>query len=75
LFLRHFLCLSLVNLLLLASLEERSICRELDCFLGAGDRDNLERDDLVDKATSDVFALFWKAVTLPVEKVLPCFQK
>jgi len=62
-------------LLLLASLEERSIYRELDCFLRAGNRDDLERDDLVDKATRDVFALFWKAVTLPVEEVLPCFQE
>jgi len=43
--------------------------------LRAGNRDDLERDDLVDKATRDVFALFWKAVTLPVEEVLPCFQE
>ena len=45
LFLRYFLCSSLVNLPLLASLKERSIHRELDCFLGAGDK-SLDRDSL-----------------------------
>ena len=39
-------------------LEERSNCRELDCFLEAGDEDSLDRDNLVDKATRDGFALF-----------------
>jgi len=60
LFLRCFLCLSLVNLLLLASLEERSTYGEFGCFLGAGD--GLEEDVLVNKATRDGFALFWKTI-------------
>jgi len=66
------LCSSLVNLLLLASLEERSVCGELNCFLEVGDN-GLDRDDMVDKATRDVFALFWEAMVLPAEKALPCF--
>jgi len=57
LFLRCFLCLSLVNLLLLASLEERFICRELDCFLEAVDKDDFEEEVLADEATGDEFAL------------------
>jgi len=43
---------------LLASLEERFTYGKLDCFLGAGDRDDLEEDVLVDEATKDKFALF-----------------
>jgi len=47
---------------------------ELDCFLGA--RDNmLEGNSLTDKATRDILVLFWKAMVLPVKKVLSCFQK
>jgi len=42
---------------LLASLEKRFIYGELDCFLGAGDKE-LDRDNLVDKTTRDMFALF-----------------
>ena len=61
LFLRHFLHLSLVNLLLLASLEERSTCKELNYFLEVEDRNNLDRDSLTDKAARDGFALFWEA--------------
>ena len=61
-FLRYFLHLSLVNLLLLASLEEKSTHRELGCFLGAGDRDDFEKEVLVDKATGDEFALFWEVM-------------
>ena len=61
-FLRYFLYLSLVNLLLLASLEEKSTHRELSCFLGAGDRDDFEKEVLVDKATGDEFALFWEVM-------------
>ena len=57
-FLRYFLYLLLFNLLLLASLKERSTCRELDCFLEIEDGDSLEGDDLVDKAIRDRFALF-----------------
>jgi len=33
----------------------------------------LKGDDLVDKAIRDVFALFWKTMSLLVEKVLSCF--
>ena len=57
-FLRHFLCLSLVNFLLLASLEERFTHEELDCFLGVRNRDDLEKKVLIDKATKDRFTLF-----------------
>ena len=57
LFSKCFLCLSLVNLLLLASLEERFICGVLVFFLGAGDRDNFE-EVLVDETTGNGFALF-----------------
>ena len=72
-FLRHFLHLSLVNLLLLASLEERSICGESDCFLGAKDRDDLEEDILMDEAIRDKFALFWKTMAGPEMEAFPYF--
>ena len=75
LFSRHFLCLLLVNLLLLASLEERSIYRVLGCFLGAKDGDNLKKEFLTDKATKDVFALFWEAMAVLEVKAFPCFWK
>jgi len=65
--------LLLVNLLLLASLEKRSIHEEFDCFLGAEDGDSLEGDNLVDKVIGDEFFLFWEAAELPAEKALPCF--
>ena len=55
---RYFLHLSLVNLLLLASLEERSTHRVLDCFLEAGVGDDLKEEFLVGEATGDVFVLF-----------------
>jgi len=61
-------------LLLLASLKEKFIYRELDCFLGAENK-GLDGDDLVDEATRNVFALFLEAMALSVEKALPCFQK
>jgi len=67
--------LSLVNLPLLASLEERSTYRKLDCFLGVGDKDSLEEDVLMDEATRDVFALFWEAMTLPAVEAFSCFWK
>ena len=73
-FLRRFLHLSLVNLPLLASLEERSTCRVLGCFLGAGDEDDLKEELLVDKATGDEFILFWEAVAGPEVEVFPYFQ-
>ena len=72
-FLRYFLYLLLVNLLLLASLEERSTHRELDCFLKVENGDGLEGDDLVDEATRNRFALFWEAIALPVEEALSYF--
>ena len=72
-FSRRFLHSSLVNLLLLASLEERSTYGLLDYFLGVGDRDDLEKEFLADKATRDVFALFWEAMMVPEVKVFPCF--
>ena len=67
------MCLLLVNLLLLASLEERSTHGELGCFLEAGDEDDLEKDVLVDEATRDKFVLFWKAVAEPEIEAFTCF--
>jgi len=64
LFSRCFLYSSLVNLLLLASLEERSTYGELGCFLEAGDRDDFEEDVLVDEA-----------VVGPEVEAFPCFQE
>jgi len=58
---------------LLASLEERSTHRVLGCFLGVGDRDDLEEGFLVDKATGDRFALLWEAVTELEVEAFPCF--
>jgi len=58
---------------LLASLEERSTCGVLGCFLGVGDRDDLEEGFLVDKAARDMFALFWKAVAGLEVEAFPCF--
>ena len=72
-FSRHFLHSSLINLLLLASLEERSTYGLLDCFLGVGDRDDLEEKFLADEATRDMFALFWKAMMVLEVKVFPYF--
>ena len=72
LFLRYFLYLSLVNLLLLANLEKRSTYGELDCFLGAG-KNMLEGNGLVNKATRDIFVLLQKAMILPSKKALPYF--
>ena len=73
LFLRYFLHLSLINLLLLASLEERSTYGKLDYFLKTEDRDSLEKNIFVDKTTRDKFALFWKAVAGPEVEAFPCF--
>ena len=63
----------LVNLPLLASLEERSTCRVLGCFLGVGDGDDLEEELLADEAARDGFALFWEAVAEPEVEAFPCF--
>jgi len=43
---------------LLASLEEKSTCGVLGCFLGAGNVGDLEEEFLADEATRDEFALF-----------------
>ena len=72
---RHFLHSSLVNLPLLASLEERSTRRVLGCFLGVGDGDGLEEGFLVDKATGDEFALLWEVMTELEVEAFPCFWK
>jgi len=50
---------------LLASLEEKSTHRVLDCFLRVGDRNDLEEEFLADEATGDGFALFWEAMAEP----------
>jgi len=54
-------------------LEERSTYRVLGCFLGAGDKDDLEEGFLVNEATRDKFALFWEAVTKPEIETFPYF--
>ena len=72
-FLRHFLCLSLVNLLLFASLEKRSTYGVLGCFLGTEDRDDFEEEVLVNETTRDEFALFWKAMAEPEVEAFSCF--
>jgi len=64
---------TLVNLPLLASLEERFTHGELDCFLGAGNKDDLEENVLVNEATRDKFALFWEAVVGPEVEAFSCF--
>ena len=75
LFLKYFLCLLLVNLPLLASLKKRSTHGELDCFLGAGDEDDLEEGFLADKTARNEFALFWKTTVGPEVKVFSYFQE
>ena len=72
-FSRCFLYSLLVNLPLLASLEERSTHRVLGCFLGAKDGDDLEKEFLADKATRDEFVLFWGTIILLVEEALSYF--
>ena len=74
-FLRHFLHSLLVNLLLLASLKEKSTHGELSCFLGVGDGDDFEKKVLVDEAARDGFTLFWKAMVGLEVKAFPCFQE
>ena len=65
-FSRCFLHLSLVNLPLLASLEERSTHGVLGCFLGVGDGEDLEEGFLADEAAEDGFVLLWEAMLLGV---------
>ena len=72
---RYFLHLSLVNLLLLASLEERFTYRELGCFLEVRYRDDFKKEVLVDEAARDGFALFWEAVAGPEMEAFPYFQE
>ena len=71
-FLRCFLCSSLVNLLLLASLEEKSTHGVLGCFLEVGDKDDF-KEVLADETAGDVFALFWEAIAGPEIEAFPCF--
>jgi len=60
---------------LLANLEERSTHGVLGCFLGAGDRDDLEGRFLVDEAVKDGFALLWETITELEVEAFPCFQE
>ena len=63
----------LVNLPLLASLEERSTHGVLGCFLGAEDGDDLEEEFLVDGVAGAEFALFWEAMAEPEVEAFPYF--
>ena len=72
-FSKCFLYSLLVNLPLLASLEERSTHGVLGCFLGAGDRDDLEEEFLVDGVAGAEFALFWEAMAEPEVEAFPYF--
>ena len=74
-FLRCFLHLSLVNLPLLASLEERSIYRVLGYFLEVEDDSDLEEELLADKAARNEFALFWEAIAKLEVEAFSCFQE
>jgi len=51
---------------------ERSTHEKLDFFLEV-ENNMLKDNDLVDEATENVFALFWEAIALLVEKALSCF--
>jgi len=53
-------------------LKKRFTHKELGCFFGAGDGDVLE-NNLVDKATRNVFDLLWKAIALLAVEVFPYF--
>jgi len=55
-------------------LEEKSTHRELDCFLGVGDRDDFE-EVLADEITGDVFVLFWETMAVLEVEAFPCFQE
>ena len=73
-FSKCFLHLSLVNLLLLASLEEKSTHEVLVYFLGAGDGDDSE-EVLANEAAGDGFVLFWEAMAGLEVEAFPYFQK
>ena len=66
---------SLVNLPLLASLEERSTHRVLGYFLRVGDGNDLEEEFLADETARDGFALFWGDMAGPEVEAFPCFQE
>ena len=72
-FSRCFLHSLLVNLPLLASLEERFTYGELGCFLRVEDGDDFEERFLVDEIARDGFALFWKAMAGPEMEAFPYF--
>ena len=72
---RCFLHSLLVNLPLLASLEERSTCGELGCFLEAGNEDDLKEEFLIDETARDGFALFWETVAELEVEAFPYFHK
>ena len=72
-FSKCFLHSLLVNLPLLASLEERSTHGVLGCFLGAEDGDDLEEEFLVDGVAGAEFALFWEAMAEPEVEAFPYF--
>ena len=59
---------------LLANLEEKFTCRELDCFLEV-ENDMLEENDLIDEVAGNVFALSWKIIVLLAKEILSCFWK
>ena len=67
-FLRHFLHLSLVNLLLLASLKERST-------YGVSDEGDLEEKLLADETTRDKYALFCEYVARLEVNAFPYFRE
>jgi len=41
--------------------------------LGAGNRDDLEEDVLVNEAARNGFVLFWEAIAGPEMEAFPCF--
>jgi len=60
---------------LLASLEERSTCGVLGCFLGVEDGDDLEEGFLADEVTGDGFTLLREAITELEVEAFPYFQE
>jgi len=60
---------------LLVSLKERSTYGELGCFLGTGNKDDLEEDVLADKTTGNKLALFWETMVRPEVEAFSYFQK
>ena len=64
---------SLVNLSLLASLEERFIYGVLGYFLEVEDKGDLEKEFLADEAAKDRFVLFWEATAKLEVEAFSCF--